>query len=785
MAERTRDRRGGWSRPAALLFVAAAAALASPPPSVAGATASWANPERVNIDRSGDVRSAPALAVEASGTLHAVWIESDPSGDQVRYATRASPAVGWSASLRVSSDTQAARFDPDLAVDSAGRAHAFWVQSVGDGSRVMHAQLARSSRAWSPERPIDAPPGRTRQWSPAAAADRAGNVHVLWEDYRTGEPDVLHRRLDPDGRWSPIVVVHSANGGDQREPDVVDTPQGELVAVWQDSRDGTADVYASRLPQFGDLWWPDARISSATPGGASERPAVACDAAGRVVAVWHVSGGAGSLRAAELLAYDPERPYWRDDREVYRPSRGAILAHAIGGGPGRAVTVAWSESRPDGSRIYGADLRDGALLEPVRVDVSLTAVDGRTPAVVVDIAPRAHIVWRGTARDGGLDVFHAWTPLERPAYPAAVQQGWLQYVPLEPNCGSDGYVAVSCDGIAGPLIRPGDVALDALLGSHVSVEGEAVDEGACPHTVARRAVLSPSSCPRETGSVTGYVRYAGAPVEAAVVSLGELAVTTGPSGRFFLDLVPPGTHGVTATAACALSSVLPAVTVPRGFLATVPPAELVLGDVVADCRIDIRDLVRVGAAHKSRAPFTPPCVDLDRDGEVSVADLAVVGAAYGRSCPVPWGAAAGGHAAAAIPADVPDDAPALVLTGARRVRAWSLEVEGPSGGTWPSPPFDQRSMPPGVWIAENEVDDRGAARLAAVLLAPNAALGGGAVLARSTTLLAGRASRVTARLVDDAGRPAAGTVVVAAASAPASRAYLPRAERRPTAPWSR
>lgn len=748
----------------------------------------WSGPERVNLDRGGLRATDPGLHVEPSGHAHAVWVETDlpAGGDDLRYARRPVGAPAWPAGRRVSAVDGVTKRAPAVTVDTLGRVHVVWLEARGGTTRVVHAMWAPTGGAWSVPRRVSLGADRAYRASPAVASDRAGNVHVLWVDSGAGGPDILHRRRDVRGGWSPPVLVNTTPRGDQHDVAVTDTPSGELVAVWQDSRDGGSHVYAARLPQFGDVWWPDARLSA--DGFLHRAPAIASDAVGRVTAVWIAeSGSTSSLRSAELHAHDEDRPFWEPDRRRHQAERGEILEAAVGGGAGRTMGVVWAEGRPDGSRLFAAVLPVGdEPLSPERVDVTRAVSDSRAPRLAADASSRAHALWHGRSMDGGHDIYGAHVALPRPAYTAFTGQGWLQYVPREPNCGTDGFALVSCDGSAGPFLRAAGPTFLSLQGSYVTVRGSLVDEGRCPHVEATEVVLEASPCPRDTGAVGGVITAGGGPVELAEVTVAGQTVRSGPSGRFFLDRVPAGRHAITAVLACALPARLEALTVPRGFLATVPPAELVLGEVVVDGVIDLRDLVRVAAAQKSPPPHAPPCVDVDRDGAVSLSDVAIVAAHYGRTAPTSWRAEATGPVRAAGMRHVPGS---VRLSGARAVRAWSVELArrdahradraAPDGI---GAPFDPLAMPDGAWVIDNRFDgNSGRAVLTAVLPAPAPALWGQPSLGRLAPgwRLNGPWQAVSAVLLDGAGRPAAGAVSVVAGGDGSGDAWLPLLWRPP------
>jgi len=59
-----------------------------------------------------------------------------------------------------------------------------------------------------------------------------------------------------------------------------------------------------------------------------------------------------------------------------------------------------------------------------------------------------------------------------------------------------------------------------------------------------------------------------------------------------------------------------------------------VGDVNGDCKVDIVDLAKVGAAFGS-TPSSPnwnPAADLDHNGKVDIVDLVIVASRFGSTC---------------------------------------------------------------------------------------------------------------------------------------------------------
>jgi len=618
----------------------------------------WGFPAAINDDASGSGQSDPALAVDAAGAVHAVWADGrlGGAGGAIYYARLAPGATRWAANMRVAGgDDGVERGDPALAIDALGSAHVVWVEGRGGDPDLMHSALVVGSRAWSSPLPVSDRRTGVAELSPVVAADPFANVHVLWADDRAGDLDVYHARRFPGGGWSASQRVNNPPSGDQRAPAVVATKSGDLFAAWEDTRHGRADVFASRLPPGGDVWWPNGQLSRGEGGGMQRGPSLASDSTGRVMAVW-VDESAGALRATTLP--DPGGA-WAADRVVFRPPRGAPLAVSAAGGPGGQTIVVWSESRPGDARVYGGRLPAEGEIVPSRVDVNPLFNQAGPPVAAVDAQARAHAVWQSRDRQGQIDIVHGQVALDPPRYPATSSSGWLHYRPRQFNCATDGFATVQCDGTPDQFIVSRGVDLVPFLGSYVTVAGQIVVDAACPYILATGVTFRLPPCPRASSAVTGILTDGGQPVEWASVHVGDTDVPTGPSGRFFVDGLAPGaTYTVTATLECALT-VSTGPLRAAGGLNVLPTGAFTRGDVNEDCAIDIVDLVRVAAQFKSTGPFFPPCSDVDGDGAIGIYDLATIAANYGRTCPAPWqpaAAAAGAvHQARATP---PPRAPA-------------------------------------------------------------------------------------------------------------------------------
>lgn len=162
----------------------------------------------------------------------------------------------------------------------------------------------------------------------------------------------------------------------------------------------------------------------------------------------------------------------------------------------------------------------------------------------------------------------------------------------------------------------------------------------CEPPVAHAA--PPAQSPNCT--IAGTLRLTGADAHAGIVvrtTDGAASTTTDAGGAFRLTGVAPGEVALRASRPRHLSAAAEAVPCPSGAMTTMAAVELPGGDADGNDRVDLFDLVRIGAHYRQcagEADFDP-LADLDDSGCVNLFDLVRVTAAYGVTGPRPWAVA--------------------------------------------------------------------------------------------------------------------------------------------------
>jgi hypothetical protein len=119
-------------------------------------------------------------------------------------------------------------------------------------------------------------------------------LYVAWTDDRHGETDIYFRRSSDAGvSWDGELRLDSGVAGSERSAMPAIAASGEAVyVVWQDDRNGLADIYLNRSTDGGATWLPaDVRVNRYPAGSTNSwAPTVVADGA-EVVVVWQDGAG--------------------------------------------------------------------------------------------------------------------------------------------------------------------------------------------------------------------------------------------------------------------------------------------------------------------------------------------------------------------------------------------------------------------------------------------------------------------------------------------------------------
>jgi len=203
-------------------------------------------------------------------------------------------------------------------------------------------------------------------------------LFVTWYDNLNGAYDILVTSSGDSGEtWRDPVRVDSdqpAGSAYSARPKIAVSDDAlDVFVVWEDSRDGAADVYFARSVSGGVSWENDDRLDVGDGAGAwnSFEPQICTNGDESVYVVWHDARN-GEGRDV-FYNYSPDSGAdWSSEAERIDSDPAGLnnSLFPVCVAEGSSAHVAWQDNRNDGYDIFYRQIRDGLLDDPeVRLDI--------------------------------------------------------------------------------------------------------------------------------------------------------------------------------------------------------------------------------------------------------------------------------------------------------------------------------------------------------------------------------------------------------------------------------
>lgn len=212
----------------------------------------------------GNIIHGTAIVASPSGLVHVPY-NLDSDRNQLRYLRSTDGGSTWQKARDLLPDMGSFCFECNprqhpivgAAADPTGKVAAItWTSRMtgGEGDDDVWVLYSKDGgETWS--KPLRANDNKTasRQFQSWIAVDRCGRVHVAWTDLRNGKNEVWYTRsADPTKGFEPNLQITDGSGsantdflGDYKGLVVQGT---DVLAVWQDTRRDSGDIYFSRAP---------------------------------------------------------------------------------------------------------------------------------------------------------------------------------------------------------------------------------------------------------------------------------------------------------------------------------------------------------------------------------------------------------------------------------------------------------------------------------------------------------------------------------------------------------
>ncbi len=230
----------------------------------------------------------------------------------------------------------------------------------------------------------------------AAIAAAGQAVHVVWEEYRDGNAEIYYKRsTDAGASWGADTRL-TTNAANSFSPSVA-VSGGVVHVTWFDQRDGNNEIYYKRSIDGGSTWSPDIRLTNNS--SSSIYSAVA--AVGDLVHVVWEEHRDGNGEVYYKRSTDGGASWSADTRLTNNAANSFSPSVAAAGSD---VNVAWFDQRDANLEIYDKHSANEGLNWGADKRITNNAAVSNYPSVVVAGAS-VHLVWFDE-RDGNTEIYY-------------------------------------------------------------------------------------------------------------------------------------------------------------------------------------------------------------------------------------------------------------------------------------------------------------------------------------------------------------------------------------------
>jgi len=294
------------------------------------------------------------------------------------------------------------RHEPAIALDSANNAYAVWQEERSEAGKadIYYAKRTASNGTWLTAnlKVSDDPAGGggAVQRNPRIAGTAAGMETAVWVDLRASQNNIYSSQLTTAGgtTWGTNKRVTDNTAAVKDFPDVAVDSANTAYAVWQDSRNGNADIFFSSFTNGGSAWAANEKISDDPGTTAQTKARIGVDGAGNLIAAWV---DARTTPAQVRVRRRPAGSTWSSSPAsvVVSPSPANAQSLALSVRPDGFAWAVWGDPRDNpghlGSR-YDANLNIWST--PLRLDDDPGTTAAQLNPAVAFGAAETMLSWR-------------------------------------------------------------------------------------------------------------------------------------------------------------------------------------------------------------------------------------------------------------------------------------------------------------------------------------------------------------------------------------------------------
>ncbi|MBI3766698.1 MAG: hypothetical protein HY277_09405, partial [Ignavibacteriales bacterium] len=356
----------------------------------------------------------PKIVSDGAGGAIITWQDSRDSATTSRgtdiYVQRinARGSNQWTNNGAIICRFDSNQITPAIVNDGGGGAIIVW-QDNRNGNADIYAQhvAADSTKQWTANG-IPVCTEAHEQTAPAIIRDNVGGVIIVWQDYRNGNADIYAQRIDAGGTptWTSDGVIVCSATNDQVNPAIVKDNAGGAVIVWQDLRNNSDyDIYAQRVSSGGASLWSSNGVVISDKVNHQRYPQLIDDGSNGAIIVWEDFGNGDADIFAQHVASDGSRQWTSTGVIIAQQANDQTLPKIATDGVGGAI-VSWQDARSGNADVYTQRVNASGTILWGTGGIALCSEshDQVKPNMVSDGNFGAIVTWEDS-RSGNADVY--------------------------------------------------------------------------------------------------------------------------------------------------------------------------------------------------------------------------------------------------------------------------------------------------------------------------------------------------------------------------------------------
>lgn len=272
----------------------------------------------------------------------------------------------WNPEGKAITELEHPQEEPCLLPDGNGGLILAWLDKRDGHPQVyIQAFAPDGTTLWKKEGQRVAPTDQP-QANPQLVTDYRGGCYLAWQQQEADSrhTDVYVQRINPNGRplWGPGGLLLVKKNNSQQNPRLASTPGRGVHVLWEDFRSGERwQLYGQRISDDGRaLWRYFGEDLSGTLTSSQVVPKIAADGFGGLLCVYELSGPGNSGKDLHILRLNQagRLAYNRPLREGYGNQHSAVLFQK-----GGDLWAAWTDEQSGKPSVYlqKININDGQL----------------------------------------------------------------------------------------------------------------------------------------------------------------------------------------------------------------------------------------------------------------------------------------------------------------------------------------------------------------------------------------------------------------------------------------